>query len=75
MTQINARIAKLWPAWTLPNGQLAKLWTAWFLFTFGWGFYHGYMGIPMNDWISWVLQGGSLALTIWVVGRLWRIGP
>ncbi len=60
---------------TLTNTQLAKLWTAWFLFTFGWGFYHGYRGIAMTDWISWVLQAGSLALTIWVVNRLWRIGP
>jgi len=60
---------------TLTNTQLAKLWTAWFLLTFGWGFWHGYNGLAMTGWLSWVLQVGSLFITMWVVGRLWRIGP
>ncbi|MBO88556.1 MAG: hypothetical protein CMP14_03465 [Rickettsiales bacterium] len=60
---------------TLTNTQLAKLWTGWALLTFGWGFWHGYNQLAMVGWMNWLIQGVSVALTIWVVSRLWRVGP
>lgn len=60
---------------TLTNGQLAKLWTIWFALTFGYGFYHGYTNAAMTGWVAWTIQSVSFALTIWVVARLWRVGP
>tara|TARA_B100001173_G_C15796528_1_gene465755 strand:+ start:60 stop:251 length:192 start_codon:yes stop_codon:yes gene_type:complete len=60
---------------TLTNTQLAKLWTGWFVFTFGWGFWHGYNQIAMSGIANWIIQVTSVFLTMWVVGRLWRIGP
>jgi hypothetical protein len=57
---------------SITNKQLAKLWTAWFLFTFGWGFWHGVNNLPMTGWAAWSIQVVSIWLTVWVVIRLWH---
>jgi hypothetical protein len=60
---------------TLTNARLAQLWTLWFVFTFGWGFWHGFNQIAMTGWMNWLIQGLSILLTLWAVFRLWRSSP
>ncbi len=60
---------------TLTNTQLAKLWTLWAALSFGYGFWHGYNQQPMVGWDAWTIQVTSIILTVWVVIRLWRVGP